>query len=113
MISTPALIDSYTKPFWSEFITLPGKDFRDITYEQAIYREESYYYCVASVADREYMYGYPLLTSPTCPGIFCGAKQMTNAEFVQVIINIAKNYISDRYTTNWSTIEIRLAQQPT
>jgi hypothetical protein len=56
LIATPTLIDTYIQPFWSEFITLPGKDFRDIAHGQALYQNKSYYYCVASVADREYMY---------------------------------------------------------
>ena len=77
-----------------QFLTLPGKDFRDIDYRQAWYNEESYYYCVATVADREYMYGYPLLTSPICPGLFCGERPMTRAEFLQVVINIATQYIT-------------------
>lgn len=67
ILPSSSLIDTYTQPFWTQFLTIPGKDFRDIRYKQAIYNNESYYYCVATVADNEYMYGYPLLTSPICP----------------------------------------------
>lgn len=77
ILPSSSLIDRYTQPFWTQFLTLPGKDFRDIRYREAIYNDESYYYCVATVADNEYMYGYPLLTSPLCPGLFCGGRAMT------------------------------------
>lgn len=49
--------DTYTPSFWSEFIKLPGKDFRDIIFEEAFGTgtKTSYYYCVAYVGDNQYM----------------------------------------------------------
>jgi hypothetical protein len=53
------------------------------------------------------MNGYPLQTSPICGGNFCGENNTTNAEFIQVLINIAAPLIAADFTTNWSTIETR------
>lgn len=39
------------------------------------------------------MRGYPKATSPVCGGKFCGEKDTTTAEFIQVVINILAKYI--------------------
>ena len=100
IIPSSTITNYYTSPFWNDFILQPGRDFRDIRYKEAIYNQESYYYCVATVADNEYMHWYPILVSPTCPGNFCGAKSMTKGEFAQIIVNILNKYIANNYTTN-------------
>lgn len=100
-------LEKYTEQFWHDFSQLPGKDFDDIQYQWWRYHDRSYYYCVASVADNEYMYWYPLLSSPKCAGRFCGQNNMNKAEFIQVIINILAQYIAKDYTTNWKDIQIR------
>ncbi len=99
------LIDIYTNNFWVKFTTLPWKDFDDIFYKKAIYNNQSYYYCVASVADKEYIFWYPILTSPLCPWEFCGWNNITRWEFVQVITNILSKYIRKNYTTDWKQIK--------
>ncbi len=86
-------INRYTQNFRSGFITTPGKDFGDITYLGGIYNNYSYYYCVAYVGDNTYMRGYPKATSPVCGGQFCGMKETTTADFIQVVINILAKYI--------------------
>jgi len=105
------LINRYTNNFWINFIALPWKDFNDIIYKKAIYNNQSYYYCVATVADKEYMFWYPLLTSPLCPWEFCGTNTMSKWEFVQVITNILSKYIRKNYTTDWNSIKIRYESQ--
>lgn len=105
LIPSETIIQRYDKLFWNNFIKLPGKDFRDITYQWALYNNKSYYYCVATVGDHNYMHGYPEIISPTCPGIFCGAKSMTKGEFVQVLINVMTHYIADHYSTNWHSLQ--------
>ena len=102
-----SFIDRYTNNFWTVFTVLPGKDFDDIDFQWWMYNNQSYYYCVASVGDREYMYGYPILSSPTCPGQFCGKNSMTKAEFIQVVINIISNYIAKDYSADRKKIKIR------
>lgn len=104
---SPAMTEKYTDSFWSSFITIPGEDFRDILYRQWIYLGQSYYYCVASVADRNYMNGFPILTSPTCPGDFCWSRSVTKGEFFQTVINILKKYIYKNYNTDWTQISDR------
>lgn len=69
--------NQYQLPFWSQFLQLPGKDFRDIRWEGALHQGVEYYYCVAYVGNRSYMRGYPLATSPLCGGNFCGARHVT------------------------------------
>ena len=98
----------YYSWFWDDFIVQPWKDFRDIFYKEAIYNWESYYYCVATVADNKYMYWYPKIISPTCPWNFCWAKSMTKWEFAQILVNILTKYIANNYTTNRSNIKKRL-----
>lgn len=104
------MIETYTKAFWESFIQLPGKDFDEINYLWGIYNQKSYYYCVAYVGDHNYMRGYPESVSPVCAGMFCGAKSVTKAEFIQVIINLLVNYIYPQYSANWSKIEKRTSK---
>ena len=104
---SPAILAKYTNNFWTQFITIPGEDFRDIWYRKWIYQWQSYYYCVASVADNNYMNGFPILTSPTCPGDFCWSRSVTKGEFFQTIINILKNYIYKDYSADWGRITDR------
>ncbi|NOZ44604.1 MAG: hypothetical protein GXP45_05715 [bacterium] len=99
------MIQKYTQAFWQQFIQLPGKDFDEISYLGAPFNGDDYYYCVAYVGDHNYMRGYPASVSPVCAGNFCGAKNVTKAEFIQVIINLLSEYIypqyqADRYTMN-------------
>lgn len=101
-------IENYTEPFWSSFVQIPGKYFDDINYLWWIYNGRSYYYCVASVAEKQYMFWYPELASPVCPWLFCGSKSMTKAEFIQVILNILANYINKNYSTNRKSMKQRI-----
>lgn len=107
ILPSQKLTTTYSPNFWKNFLTLPGKDFDDIWYQQAWYNGESYYYCVATVADKEYMYWYPLLTSPICSGKFCGANNMNKAEFIQTVVNIASDYIYKDYKANRADIYSR------
>lgn len=105
------IITTYTNNFWEDFSTLPGKDFNDVFYKKALYKDKSYYYCVATVADKSYMFGYPILTSPLCPGKFCGENNMSKWEFIQVVTNILSKYIEKNYQTNWKRIQERYKKQ--
>lgn len=105
------VITKYTNNFWDDFSALPGKDFNDIFYKKAIYKNESYYYCVATVADKSYMFWYPILTSPLCPGNFCWENNMSKWEFIQVVTNILSKYIEKNYTTDWKRIQSRYQKQ--
>ena len=109
IIPSENLTNTYVEPFWWNFILQPGKDFRDIKYKQALYNEQSYYYCVATVADKDYMRGYPKIISPTCPWDFCWAKSMTKGEFAQVLVNLLTNYIHSTIALNYRTIFIKIA----
>lgn len=111
IVTSEQFKSEYDISFWNKFSVLPWKDFDDIEYKQAIYKWESYYYCVASVWDKEYMYGYPLLTSPLCSWDFCGTNNITRWEFIQVVINIASEYIKNNYTANWKTINQWVSKQ--
>ncbi len=87
------MIQTYNQEWRSDFVTLPNKDFRDIAYQGAEHNNESYYYCVAYAGDQQYMRWFPQATSPICWGQFCGTNNVTTAELIQVLINIASNYI--------------------
>ncbi len=99
------MIDIYTPWFRSDFVIRPWEDFRDILFKEAFYREGSYYYCVAYAADNEYMNGYPIATSPICWWLFCGAKDTTKAEFLQIIMNVIEKYTFQNYSVNWSQVQ--------
>jgi len=87
------MLNKYIQNYWSTFTATPGKDFADISYLWWLYNNNSYYYCVAYVGDNTYMRWYPKATSPVCGGQFCGTKDTTTAEFIQVVINILAKYI--------------------
>jgi len=49
-VNTPQwIIDKYVNPRWSDFTTMPGKDFDDVWFRGGLYNGEMYYYCVAYV----------------------------------------------------------------
>lgn len=85
--------NKYVNGFWSQFVQIPGKDFADIDYLGGRFNKASYYYCVAYVGDNAYMRWYPQATSPICAGKFCGSRNVTKAEFIQVVINLIAKYI--------------------
>jgi len=100
------MFDDYNNDFWSEFITLPWKDFSDINYLGGLFDNTSYYYCVAYVGDQEYMRWYPAEVSPVCAGQFCGPRNVTKAEFIQVLVNLLAQYIHNDYLAPWDKIKI-------
>lgn len=95
--------DRYTNQRWNGFSI--GKDFWDISYLWWIYNNQSYYYCVAYVWENIWMRWYPEWTSPICNWKFCGNRNMTMWEFLQVVVNIADQYIYDKYSVNWQDIQ--------
>jgi len=107
LLPPPRMIRRYTLPFWTEFDNLPWKDFGDIEYKWWIRNDNNYYYCVSYVWENEYMRWYPESSSPICAWDFCGSKDVTKAEFVQVIINIVSKYIYSNYSANWTNIKNR------
>lgn len=93
VIPNQNMINTYVQSFRSTFTAQEDKDFSDIQYLWGIYNNQSYYYCVAYVGDNNYMKGYPKATSPVCEWQFCGSKNMTTAEFIQVVVNIMSKYM--------------------
>ena len=97
------MVDTYTNTFRSQFVKLPGKDFSDIDYLGWVFNQTKYYYCVAYVGDNTYMRWYPVATSPICAGKFCGERNVTKAEFIQVWINLVAKYIYNGFSLNRET----------
>lgn len=97
--------------WWQDFILQPWKNFSDILFENTLYNSKDYYYCVSYAGQKWYVNWYPLWTSPFCPWRFCGANNTTNAEFLQVVINILSNYIYSDYEVNWSDAKDWISQQ--
>ena len=48
---------------------------------------------------------YPEWTSPVCNWKFCGNRNVTVWEFLQVVLNIADQYVYDKYEINWKNVE--------
>lgn len=105
------MISKYTQSFWSAFSS--WKDFKDISFLGGIYNTASYYYCVAYVGDNVYMRWYPQATSPVCGGQFCGTKDTTTAEFIQVVINILAKYVYKDLALNWKEVNTRVSKLKT
>jgi len=93
-------LKTYTAKYWERFTKQPSMRFGDIPYEDAMFKNKDYYYCVAYVGSNWYMKGYPD-TSPICKGEFCGTRNVTNAEFLQVVMNMISKYIYSVYSLNW------------
>ncbi len=105
-VNTPQwMIDKYINPRWNDFTTLPWKDFGDIWYKWWIYNGKIYYYCVAYVWENVWMRWYPEWISPICDWKFCGNRNTTIWEFLQVVLNIADQYVYKNYLTNWVEIQ--------
>ncbi len=98
------MLERYTPEFWNLFTKLPWKDFDDIQFDWWLWNWKKYYYCVAYVWDMNYMRWYPAKTSPVCAWKFCGAKSVTKAEFIQVVINILSKYIYSKYSVDWAQV---------
>ena len=99
------IIAQYDNKFWDAFLNIPGSNFDDIKYKWALYKNKTYYYCVAYVWDNQYMRWYPAETSPICWWKFCGESDTTQAEFYQVVINISAKYIYKNFLADWKAIK--------
>ena len=98
VLPTQETINHFNQPFWQNFTTLPGKDFRDIPFGNAKHNSTNYYYCVAYAGEQNYMRGYPLQTSPFCSGNFCGQRSISKGEFYQTLVNLIGTRVAPRYT---------------
>ncbi|MEI6119209.1 MAG: hypothetical protein WCP92_08690 [bacterium] len=59
------------------------------------------------------MRGYPKATSPVCGGQFCGSKNTTTAEFIQVVINILAKYMYKDISLNRKEVNTRISKLKT
>ncbi|MCK9466710.1 MAG: thrombospondin type 3 repeat-containing protein [Candidatus Absconditabacterales bacterium] len=105
-VNTPTwMIEKYTNNWRLDFSSLPGKDFDDIVFGSSYYNGKPYYYCVAYVGDNSWMRGYPQGVSPVCNGKFCGYRNTTIGEFLQVVLNISDQYVYNKYLANRGQIK--------
>ena len=49
ILPTQSTLTHFNQPFWQNFSSLPGKDFRDISFGSAKHNNTQYYDCVAYV----------------------------------------------------------------
>ena len=105
-------IEKYTPSYRANFIELQDKDFWDIAYRAAPFQGKDHYYCVAYVGDKDYMRWFPQATSPVCWWQFCGQNHVTNAELIQVIINISAPHIYKFFQTNRFSVKKRYEELP-
>jgi len=100
-----SMTSKYTYQRRSDFANRDGNAFNDITYLWGSYKWQSYYYCVAYVWDNLRMRWYPNDISPICNGKFCGTRTTTLWEFLQVVVNIADQYVYHRYLVDWKKVK--------
>lgn len=111
IMPSPATRNLFNENFWNNFLTLPGKDFRDISYLSGYENNINYYYCVAKVGNDDIMRGYPIATSPICGGNFCGSRKVNKAEFFQTLVNLLTENIKENYIAGWAEIKSRLTKK--
>ena len=58
--------------------------------------KNKYYYCVASLANSNYIHGYPK-TDPICGWDFCWSNSLSYGELLQIVVNIISNKILHKY----------------
>ncbi len=110
IIPSETMRRKYDESFWSGFVALPGKDFRDIKFLSAYDQNINYYYCVAKIGHEDTMRGYPLATSSICMGIFCGARPTTKGEFFQTLSNLLIERVKGNYQAPWKDIKMQVAK---
>lgn len=89
-----------SQSWWEQFRTNPSKNFDDIDYNSTV-SSTNHYYCVAFVANKWYVNGFPRWSSPLCPGKFCGSLDITNADFVQAVFNVISPLVYREYIVSW------------
>lgn len=104
IVPSQQYFSSYTADFWQKFTKTPWNYFSDIAFNHADFLDTNYFYCVAYVGDHHYMQGYSQYTSPICWGKFCGTKNVSNAEFYQVLVNLLAKYIYQDFSVNWEKV---------
>lgn len=107
-----SMTSKYTYQRRSDFANKDWNAFNDITYQWWNYKWESYYYCVAYVWDNLWMRWYPNDISPICNGKFCWTRTTTLWEFLQVVVNIADQYIYQRYLVDRQKIKTWMDSLP-
>ena len=96
---------TYSAQRRNNFANQDGSAFGDISYLWWNYKWQSYYYCVAYVWDNSWMRWYPSGVSPICNWKFCGTRTTTVGEFLQVVLNIADQYVYKKYLVDWSKVK--------
>ena len=99
------MTSKYTYQRRNEFSNMDWSAFGDIKYLWWDYKGKKYYYCVAYVWDNTWMRWYPYWVSPICNWKFCGARTTTLWEFLQVVLNIADQYVYQKYLVKWSDVK--------
>ena len=91
-----------------QFVIQPDNFFSDIVHPRAIAGPTNYYYCVAYAGDKWYINWFPRSLSPFCPGKFCGMANLSNAELIQIVTNIAIKYPKKTYAIDRNEARRRL-----
>jgi len=69
---------------------------QDNFYLNDISPQDTYYYCVVSLASKNYIHWYPY-TNSICWWNFCGSNSLTYSELYQITVNIISNKITNKY----------------
>jgi len=96
----------YSSGYWSDFTKLPGSDFGDVSYLGWEYGGFAYYYCVAYAGDYQYVRWYPDTdANPICGWSFCGVRNVSKAEFIQIVVNLIGSSVYSDYSVDWSAVK--------
>ena len=88
-------INTYSEQRREDAKNIEGNNVDDILPGKQFHEDKEYSVCVAKVVENQWMTWYPKLSSPFCPGRFCGTNTLTRWEFSQAII---KFYGEDLYS---------------
>lgn len=98
-------IDKYSWEWFQTMQSVPGKYFGDIKARDKVYYDnQDLYYCLSYVSDNGYMNGYDN-SSPICNGEFCGGRNVTYAETIQIMSNIVSSKFTGNYNADRSSIK--------
>ena len=91
MLPPKYIKDQYNFWWFDKFRQQPNFYLNDID------PQDPYYYCVVSLAEKDYIHGYPT-SNPVCGWNFCGSNNLTLGELYQIVLNIISPKIWPHYT---------------
>lgn len=112
LVPSQEMKETYTTWWLEQQKKDPQKAIDDISFQQASREDANYYYCVARVVDKGIMNGFPKMTSPFCPGKFCGSSFLTVSELIESLVRLVGATMRKKYEINRIDVARRAKDTP-